>query len=433
VESMVYKVPQAAGPLHFTVDIPGSKSITNRALLIAALCASPVRLSNLLFSDDSRHFMEALVQLGFETKIDEAARTVEIVGAGGAIPNQTARIDVGSAGTAARFLTAMLAAAGGEYHVDASPQMRARPMKPLLDALRQQGATFSFSGNPDCLPFQIKSDGLRGGRVSLDASASSQFLSALLLLGCLAQQDMEIVMTGGLPAKPFVEMTLRMMEDFGVAAENHDYRRFLVPAGQLYFGREYTIEPDISNACYFMAMALLTGGTAVINGIQPDSLQGDLGFVDILAQMGAAIEWLDTGIQVAGPKSGRFSGVDVDLGAMPDQVITLAALAPFASGATRIRNIDFIRYHESDRIAAIITELQRVGIGAEETEDGLIIHPGIPQAAEIETYDDHRMAMGFALMGLRVPGIIIKNPDCTAKTFENYFEVFQKVVEGDRR
>jgi 3-phosphoshikimate 1-carboxyvinyltransferase len=248
VETTVYNVPQAAGPLHFTVNVPGSKSITNRALLIAALCAGPVRLSNVLFSDDSRHFMASLEQLGFITEINEADRTAEIGGTGGAIANQAARIDVGSAGTAARFLTAMLAAAGGEYFVDASPQMRARPMKPLLDALRQQGAAFSFSGNPDCLPFQLKSDGLRGGRVSLDASASSQFLSALLLVGCLAQQDLEIVMTGGLPARPFVEMTLRMMEDFGVAAENHDYQRFLVPAGQFYFGREYTIEPDISNA-----------------------------------------------------------------------------------------------------------------------------------------------------------------------------------------
>lgn len=424
----IYEVPACNGPIIASVKVPGSKSITNRALLAAALSANTVELTNVLFSDDSRHFMDCLMKLGFEVAVDEPARVVRVTGQGGLVPESNAAINVGSAGTAARFITAMLAASEGEYLIEAAPQMAGRPMKPLLDALRIMGAEFTFLKNHDCLPFRMKGHGLKGGRVTLDSSASSQFLSALLLVGGMARKDLEIHIHGDLPAKPFVEMTIRMMADFGVMAENFGFKNLVVPVGQSYIGRNYQIEPDVSNTCYFLAMAVLTGGTVTAEGVFEDSLQGDLEFIEILKQMGAATEWTEAGLKLTGPRGGKFAGVDVDLSAMPDQTPTLAALAPFATSPTRIRGVGFIRHHESNRLEAIVNELTRMGIQAEETDDGLLIHPGKPQPVEIETYEDHRMAMAFALVGLKVPGMKIKNPGCTGKTFEDYFEYLERVI-----
>ena len=428
----VFEVPTPKDPLHFIAAVPGSKSITNRALLIAALAEGRTILKNVLFSDDSISFMDCLKKLGFQIDISTSDKTVIINGQAGKIPFPEGEINVGSAGTAARFITAMLALSKGRYTVQASSQMMARPMKPLLDPLVSLGAQFDFLQKEDYLPYIERSNGFQGGRVVMNASQSSQFLSALLLVGCYGTSDLEIVLSGTLAARPYIEMTIRMMRDYGVQVYHENFQRFVVPHGQSYHGMDYIIEPDVSNASYFWAMAVLTGGSVLLKGVQTDSLQGDIGFLEVLKKLGSQIKEQDDGIWLQGPADGVFPGIDIDMGGMPDQTMTLAAIAPFATSPTNIRNVALIKYHESNRIAAIINELARLGIASEETETGIKIYPGIPKAAAIETYHDHRMAMAFSLIGLRVPGIQISNPSCTAKTFAEYFQCFQKAVETGR-
>ncbi len=424
-----YKVPFLTKKLDFTVNLPGSKSITNRALLLAALSNTQVTLNNVLFSDDSYHFMESLKSLGFNLTVTEELKKVVVMGEKGLIPRSRAAINVGSAGTAARFLTAMLAASQGEYEVKASEQMQARPMKPLLDALRFLGVVFETSCREDSLPYVIKTAGFKGTKVKIQADRSSQFLSALLMVAPLAQDSLTIEVEGDLIAKPYIIMTLKMMQYFGVKVENQSFQSFLISQGQGYQGRDLQIEPDVSNANYFWAMAFLTGGRGKVSGITQDSWQGDIAFLKVLEKMGGRVEQHPDGISLEGPSQGLFPGIEIDLGDMPDQTMTLAALAPFAQTPTIIRNISVIKYHESNRLQAIINELGKMGLETEELDDGIIIHPGQPRAVAIETYDDHRMAMAFALTGLKVPGMIIKNPRCTAKTFKDYFQVFEGIVK----
>jgi len=305
-----------------------------------------------------------------------------------------------------------------------------RPMKPLLASLSALGARFEFLGQPDCLPYRIRGTKAPAGTVSLQANISSQFLSALLLAGVGGERDLEIIIDGEVAAKPYVEMTLAMMRQFGVNVENRSFRRFLIPAGQRYCGNsQYLIEPDISNANYFFALATLTGGTVLVRNVKLEALQGDIGFLKVLKQLGSQVEQTPEGVRVTGPRDGVYPGLTADLGGTPDQTMTLAALAPFATGPTVIKNVGIIKYHESNRLLAIRTELTKMGVRCEETEDGLIIQPGQPQPAAVETYDDHRMAMAFALMGVRSEGIRILNPGCTAKTFEGYFELLSQMLK----
>jgi 3-phosphoshikimate 1-carboxyvinyltransferase len=425
-----YEVPRIIKPPDCAVTVPGSKSITNRALLIAALATEPVELTNVLFSDDSRNFLASLQNLGFQLEVDELACRVKVYGRGGLIPERQARIYVGSAGTAARFITALLALTAGEYLVEASPQMMVRPMGPLLASLTTLGARFEFLGQPNCLPFKIYGTGARQNRVTLQANISSQFLSALLLAGVGGENDLEIVIDGQVAAKPYVEMTLAMMRQFGVVVDNHDFQRLLIPAGQTYHGLScYAIEPDISNANYFYALATMTGGSVLVEGVKLDALQGDIQFLGVLQRLGSTVTEGPDGVRVTGPRDGIYPGIEVDLVATPDQTMTLAALAPFATGPTMIKNVGIIKYHESDRLQAIRTELGRMGIGCEETADGLIIQPGQPRPVTVATYDDHRMAMAFALIGVRAGGIRIANPGCVAKTFEGYFELLTGILQ----
>lgn len=425
-----YDVPRLTKPLDCTVTVPGSKSITNRALLIAALATEPVVLDNVLFSDDSRNFIVSLKALGFKLEVNEYEKRVKVYGQGGVVPNRQARIYVGSAGTAARFITAMLALTEGEYLVEASPQMMLRPMKPLLASLTALGARFEYLGQPDCLPYRIWGTGAPARQVSLQANISSQFLSALLLAGVGGEQKLEIIIDGEVAAKPYVEMTLAMMGQFGVDVANRAFQRFEIPAGQRYHGKsQYLIEPDISNANYFFALATLTGGTVLVKNVKLEALQGDIVFLEVLRKLGSRIEQTSDGVRVTGPKDGIYPGVTVDLGATPDQAMTLAVLAPFATGPTIIKNVGIIKYHESNRLLAIRTELNKMGITCEETEDGLVIQPGQPWPTAVETYDDHRMAMAFALIGVRAAGIRILNPGCTAKTFEGYFDLLSQILK----
>ncbi len=411
----------------YIVEVPGSKSITNRALLLAALANGKSTLSGVLFSDDSRHFLQSLISLGFRVEIDEEKKQVTVYGEGGNIPKKDATINVGSAGTAARFLTAFLGISRCHCRIDASEQMKKRPMKELFTALSSLGSTFSFTEKEDFLPVEFANDTpLSATEVTVDIDKSSQFLSALLISACLFPGDFTVHITGT-HGMAYIDMTVAMMQQFGVRVEKPTETTFFIPGGQSYTARDYFIEPDMSAACYFYAMAPLLGISMTVPHIPEQSLQGDVQFLEVLKQMGCAVTYnTDKGSFVAtGNKDLNFSGVSVNLGSFSDQTMTLASIAPFASSKTTITGISHIKYQECDRYHAIINELARVGISCKEINDGdgLEIEPGTPQPAEIETYDDHRMAMAFSLLGLRVDGIVIKNAQCCRKTFETYFEV----------
>ena len=417
----------------YSVEVPGSKSITNRALLLAALAKGKSTLSGVLFSDDSRHFLQSLISLGFQVEIDEANKQVTVYGEGGSIPKKDTTINVGSAGTAARFLTAFLGISQCHCRIDASEQMKKRPMRELFTALTSLGSSFSFKEKEDFLPVEFANDApLSATEVTVDIDKSSQFLSALLISACLFPGDFTVHVTGT-HGMAYIDMTVAMMQQFGVRVEKPDAKTFFIPGGQTYTARDYFIEPDMSAACYFYAMAPLLGISMTVPHIPEQSLQGDVQFLDVLKQMGCTVTY-DTakGSFVAtGPGNRNFSGVSVDLGSFSDQTMTLAAIAPFANDKTTITGISHIKYQECDRFHAIINELTRVGITCREINDGngIEIEPGTPHAAEIETYDDHRMAMAFSLLGLRVDGIIIKNAECCKKTFETYFEVLEQMYK----
>ena len=417
----------------YTVEVPGSKSITNRALLLAALAKGKSTLSGVLFYDDSRYFLESLISLGFQVEVDEEHKQVTIYGEGGRIPKPDAAIYVGSAGTAARFLTAFLGISSCNCRINASEQMKKRPMKELFTALSSLGSSFSFPEREDFLPVEFHNPApLTATEVTVDIDKSSQFLSALLISACLFSSDFTVHVTGT-HGMAYIDMTVAMMQQFGVRVEKPDATTFFIPGGQTYTAKDYFIEPDMSAACYFYAMAPLLGITMTVPHIPEKSLQGDVQFLDVLKQMGCAVTYdTNKGSFVAtGNKDRTFSGVSANLGSFSDQTMTLAAIAPFASSKTTITGISHIKYQECDRFHAIINELTRVGISCREIADGdgLEIIPGIPQPAEIETYDDHRMAMAFSLLGLRVDGIIIKNAECCRKTFETYFKVLEQMYE----
>lgn len=409
------------------VSVPGSKSITNRALLLATLADGVSELNGVLFSDDSRHFLKCIQDLGFQTEVDERNKVIKVTGHGGKVPLAEASQYVGSAGTAARFLTAYLGVANGIYHMDASEQMRNRPMAPLLESLQELGCEICFKEKIGFFPFTLHSHGFGKDTITVDIKHSSQFLSALMISSCLAPHTMTIHIQGT-HGMSYINMTQKMMEQFGVKAIQQESDSFIIESGQHYIAQEYQIEPDVSGACYFYALAPLLGIPVLVNHVHSNSLQGDVDFLRILVTMGCELEDTPDGILLLPPKSGTFNGIDVNMSACSDQAITLAAIAPFANTPTTIRGIGHIRYQESNRIKAIVTELGKMGILCHETEHNITIYPGQPKAAVIETYDDHRMAMGFSLVGLRVPGVVIHDPDCCRKTFENYFQVLEDVI-----
>lgn len=421
-----YEVKTINHPLDCTVEVPGSKSITNRALLMAALAKGKSVLNGVLFSNDSRYFLTSLISLGYIIEVNEVENYVAINGHGADIPKKNATIDVGSAGTAARFLTAMLALSDGEYVINASEQMKKRPMLPLFEALTAMGAEFTFIEKNGHLPVKVKGAAFNGAvpasEVDIDISESTQFLSALLMVAPMLENGLKINITSKKTEGSYIKITTKMMHQFGCDTL-HEGSVYEIPAGQTYMAETYLIEPDVSAACYFYAAAALTGGHVLVKNVHSTSMQGDMKFLDVLKQMGCVIREEREGIYVTGPENGQYSGVDVDMNDFSDQTMTLAAIAPFANTPTYIKNIGHIRLQESDRIHAIVTELTRVGINVEEERDAIRIHPGTPHGAVIQTYDDHRMAMAFALIGLKCEGIVIDNCECCGKTFENYFSV----------
>jgi 3-phosphoshikimate 1-carboxyvinyltransferase len=422
-------------PLSATVRVPGSKSLTNRALLVSSLAEGTTRLTNALFSDDSCYFAKALQALGFDVQLDEARQEMTVTGLGGNLPVREAELFVGNAGTAARFLTAFLTLGRGEYILDGDARMRERPIQDLIDALNQLGVELEARNN--CPPVQIFANGLMGGKTKIAGNISSQFLSALLMVAPYARSPIEIEVTTELNSKPYVDMTIAVMKDFGVEVKRNAYRNFIVPI-TTYRGASpwdqlptynpqslvshYPIESDASAASYFFAAPAICGGWVRVENITRSSKQGDIAFLDVLQAMGCIIKEGADFIEVVGADT--LTGVDVDMRDIPDTAQTLAAIAPFASSPTRIRGIASARVKETDRVYATCTELARIGVSVEEHEDGMTIYPCQDiQPGTIQTYNDHRMAMAFALIGLRVDGITIENPACVSKTFPNYFEV----------
>lgn len=426
-----YKVHKLDKPVDWIVEVPGSKSMTNRALLMAALADGRTTLKGVLFSDDSRNFLGSLKSLGFAVDIDEAAKTVSVTGLNGKIPVTEGEIYVGSAGTAARFLTAMLAMAEGSFVVNASEQMKKRPMKPLFDVLADMGAEITCLENDGFLPARIKGIGGRLPEhemchVKLDISKSTQFLSALMLISPMVKQGLHIEITSERKDGSYIRITRKMMEQFG-AKVDFNGTSYTMKSGIAYTCGNYQIEPDVSAACYFYAAAALTGGRTIVKNVTWECMQGDLKFIQLLEQMGCHVSTTPEGIEVQGGENGRLKGITVDMKDFSDQAMTLAALAPYADEMVRIENIGHIRLQESDRIHAIVTELTRLGISCEEEQDAVTIYSGTPKPAVIQTYDDHRMAMAFALIGLRTEGIEIADPMCCKKTFEEYFEILEKL------
>lgn len=422
-------------PLHAppdaSVNLPGSKSITNRALLLAALCSQEVTITHALDSEDTRVMHESLSRLGFALSQPQP-ETIVIKGEGGKIPATQADLWVANAGTAARFLTALVALGRGTYRIDGTPRMRQRPIQPLLDALNALGAEAFSEAGTGCPPVVVRAHGMKGGEVIVRGDISSQFLSALMMGAPCASDTVTIRIEGALVSAPFVQMTLRMMRQFGVdACWEEEHGRIIVPAPQQYHltgDATYAVEPDATAASYFFAASAITNGRVRVPGLSRESLQGDLRFVDILQQMGCEVHWLPDAVEVQ--CTGVLRGVDVNMSDISDTFITLAAIAPFAQSPTRIRGVGHARYQESNRVSAVANELKRLRVNVEEHDDGLTIYPGTPRGGMVQTYNDHRIAMAFALIGLRVPNIAITDPECVHKTFPNFFDKLQELEGG---
>lgn len=418
--------------------VPGSKSITNRALLLAAMAEGTSTLNGCLTSDDAKHFLECLKTLGFpvEEVSDEAlGSNITITGYGGDIPNKKAEIYVGSAGTAARFLVAMLAFSDGDYVVNSSEQMKKRPMQPLIDALKNAGAKVVCMEEEGHFPLHIigtKDKASIPDSFTVNIDKSSQFLSALLIaVGTLGKKaEINVVGTHGLS---YVDLTAEMMRSFGVSVEKWTIDgkiSYLFSGEGSYKALTYDVEPDMSAAAYFYALAAVLGTKVAVKGVTRYMLQGDVEFLNVLEKLGCDVQERKEGtVVVTGTEDGKLKGgFAIDMSAFSDQALTLAAIAPFADAPVKITGIGHIRLQECDRIHAIVQNLTTLGIKTEEKEDEVTIYPGVPKSGDVETYEDHRVAMSFALTGLKTEGVRILNPSCCKKTFAEYFEVLEKVL-----
>lgn len=400
--------------------MPGSKSITNRALITAALATGQSSIHGALFSDDTDAMISCLDVLGVATLSDRARNVITVDGCSGILRASDGVLSVRQSGTTARFIVPMVALARGRFVIDGHPQMRGRPMGELASALRSQGISVETS-NGDHLPFVLNPHGVvAGGPLQVRGDQSSQFLSGLLLSAPYAETDVVIEIVGELVSRPYVDMTCEVMKSFGVVVEVSD-SRFVVPKSR-YQATNYLVEPDASAASYFFGLAAITGGSVTINGLGSSSMQGDMRFVQNLATMGCTVTQTPTSTTLTGPPIGQLRGATFDMSEHSDTAPTMAAVAAFANSPVTVTNVGFIRHKESDRVGGVVKELVRSGIRAIENDDGFTVHPGIPVATTIETYDDHRMAMAFSLLGARVDGIRIANPNCVAKTFPDYFD-----------
>ena len=412
-----------------SITLPGSKSLSNRVLLLAMLSEGETFIENLLDSDDVRRMIDALAKLKISYEEDRPGKKIRVKGEGGRIPVDKAELFLGNAGTAIRPLTAALTLGNGRFVLDGIERMRERPIQDLLDGLNQLGAQVRSINNSGCPPVEIIANGLPGGVTKLSGAISSQYLSAILLTSPYAQTPVEIRIKDHLVSIPYVEMTIRLMNRFGVNVDvSEDFKSFHINAPQSYKSpKTYFVEGDASSASYFLAGAAITGGTVTVIGCGTDSLQGDAQFAKIMETMGAEVQWEANQITVRG--SGNLKGIDVDMNEMPDAAMTLAVAALFAKGTTAIRNIYNWRLKETERLKAVSSELKKLGATVEEGEDYIIIEP--PEkllSAEIATYDDHRMAMAFSLAACGEVPITILDPSCVSKTFPDYFDQLSKLT-----
>ena len=421
-----YPVVPVRGPLDATVTVPGSKSITNRALVCAALADGPSTLRGALFADDTEAMVGVLASLGVAVDVEPGAATIRVEGTGGEIPASTDVIDVRQSGTTARFALPLLALGGGARRVTAHAQMQARPMGTTFEALLSIGASIEDLDRPGHLPATITGGSLRSGVVRVPGDASSQFLSGLLLIAPCLPDGLVIEVTPPLVSRPYVALTVAVMTAFGASVHQVDAHTFGVDPGG-YRGRTYAVEPDASAATYPLAAAAICGGRVRVAGLGPGALQGDTAFARVLAEMGAEVIVDEDGTEVRAT-AGALRGGTFDLTDCSDTAQTLAVVAPFASERVTVTGIGFIRAKETDRVAAVATELDRCGVTVRVDPDGWTIEPGRPHGATVQTYDDHRMAMSFALLGLAVPGIRIADPGCVAKTFPGYWDLLDALA-----
>lgn len=413
---------RCAEKIDAVVRVPGSKSYSHRTAIAAALSDGICHISNYLNSDDTNFTLGALEQLGII--IENNDDNLLVHGRGGNFDPGPKSVYLGNSGTSMRLLTAVAALGPGPYEFSGTSRMHERPVGELVSALRQIGVFARTVKNNGCPPVVVRGGKIAGKTVSVDCGKSSQYLSGLLLMAPCTQNGLEITVTRGPVSRPYVEMTLDIMSRFGIACERQGYTVFRVPGGQSYAAGKYAVEPDCSQAGYFWAAAAICRGRVKVAGIGPDTRQGDVRFVEILEKMGCRINHEADGISVTGA---GLSAVDADMADMPDLVPTLAVVAAFAEGTTIIRNVAHLREKESDRLAAVSGELQKMGIHAQITGDGLSIRGGIPRGAPIDTHDDHRIAMSFAVAGLAVPGILISDPGCVEKSFPGFWEVFERL------
>lgn len=418
-----YHVKQTHTPLTGTVIIPGSKSITNRALLLGAMAEGQTILDNVLFSDDTTAFIQCLQALGIHVEVQKEQKRITLhkqpIADG-------AHIFVNSAGTAARFLTAYLGTMDGHFYVDASEQMCRRPMKELLRTMEALGTRFTYEKEDCRLPYWIQGCSDNEPEVTIDGSLSSQFVSAMLLCAPNYRNDITIHIIGERTAKSYIDITMKMIKDFGLEITEEE-NKYFIKAGQNYKGRSYLIESDVSSACYFAAAAVITGGSIRIDNVFRNSIQGDIKFLEVMERLGAKIVDMPSGIEIIGPENGDYEGIEVDMNDFSDQTMTMAAVAVYAKSKTIIKNVGHIRHQESDRMQAIETELKRMGIQCEVCGGDIAIYPGKPRPSVVNTYNDHRMAMAFSLTGIRSEGITIADPGCVSKTFADYFEKLESL------
>lgn len=410
-------------PVDASITPPGSKSITNRAIICAALADGTSQLSGVLDSEDTQVMIAAWQQLGVAIQHDQLAARLAIQGCGGRLKQRSAELFVGNSGTTIRFLTAALAACGGRFELDGVARMRERPIGDLLHALQQLGCQVNSSNStrPDCPPVVVDSQrGMRGGRAVVAGNISSQYLSGILMAAPMAAEDVWLEVQGDLVSEPYVAMTSAVMRSFGAEVSGPGNGPFQISAAKKYVGANYAIEPDASAASYFWGAAAITGGKSRVEGLSRNSLQGDVRFCEVLEAMGCTVTYYPNAIEVTG---GPLKGIEIDMGHISDTVQTLAAVALFAQGPTTVRGVAHNRVKETDRISDLARELARLGAKVDEFHDGLRIHPPTTiLPAEIETYHDHRMAMSLALVGLKREGVLIKDPECTSKTYPCYWD-----------
>lgn len=425
-------IPTIERPFSATITPPGSKSLTNRALILAALTDGVSDISNVLVADDTRVMIDALGMLGFS--LEQHDTTIRIGGRGGTVPSRSAQLFCGNSGTSIRFLTALVSLGNGVYTLDGIERMRQRPIGALVDLLTTLGVRCEYVGQHGFPPVKVLADGLAGGTAAFGREMSSQFLSAALMVGPFARHEVRVNLASGQTSWPYVAMTLQLMEHFGVQpeltcdAKSSEPKQIVVPQRH-YRATPYTVEPDASNASYFLALAAIhSGATVTIRGLGKNSLQGDVGFADVLAAMGAELTFGPDFLTITGTE--RFEAIDVDLGDMPDTAQTLAVAALFADGSTTLRGLQTLRVKETDRLTALATELAKLGAGVAIDDSSITVTPpNTLRSARIDTYNDHRMAMSFALAGTKRDGVTIRDIECVNKTYPGFFADLERVAK----